>query len=201
MKIDFDAVYYEPNIEEYDLGKMLKSKYGHLPWIPVESHNRIPELSSSCNKEFPSLKKTFDHRNAENSQIRSEPKGVRLAGPLYLLGLPRHVPLLLFGMQLQQVLLSSIVCQSGANDGKAFGDRYQKSFASSFRNRQQQRFGVGKHHHGKSRLDRRELCSEKPRILDFSYEIRCGKAASFFGPQRENHIPNERQSGRNHPKN
>lgn len=57
MKIDFDAVYYEPNIEEYDLGKMLKSKYGHLPWIPVESHNRIPELSSSCNKEFPSLKK------------------------------------------------------------------------------------------------------------------------------------------------
>lgn len=57
MNLDFDAVYYEPATLEYPLGNMLSHKYGDLPWIPVESHNRIPELSAAENREFPMLKR------------------------------------------------------------------------------------------------------------------------------------------------
>lgn len=56
MKMNFDAIYYEPEISRYALGQMLRKKYEELPWIQIESHNRIPELSSANNKEFPKLK-------------------------------------------------------------------------------------------------------------------------------------------------
>lgn len=56
MNISFDAVYYEPASLTYELGKMLHKKYSDLPWKPIESHNRIPELSSSSNSEFTKLK-------------------------------------------------------------------------------------------------------------------------------------------------
>ena len=35
----FDAVYYEPAIFDYPLGRQLREEYGDLPWIPIESHN------------------------------------------------------------------------------------------------------------------------------------------------------------------
>lgn len=41
----FTAVYYEPQSLEYPLGKMLREKYKDLPWIPIESHNRIEEMT------------------------------------------------------------------------------------------------------------------------------------------------------------
>ncbi len=56
MLIDFDAVYYESQALEYELGKMLRQKYAHLPWVEIESHNRIPELTAAHNRDFPKLK-------------------------------------------------------------------------------------------------------------------------------------------------
>jgi len=56
MELHFDAVYYEPAALNYPLGKMLREKYAHLPWIEIENHNRIPEFTSSENKEFARLK-------------------------------------------------------------------------------------------------------------------------------------------------
>jgi spore photoproduct lyase len=75
MRMDFDAVYYEPDILKYELGKMLHEKYQSLPWIKIESHNRIPELCGSENKEFPKLKQHLiigirkTHKYTENHKI------------------------------------------------------------------------------------------------------------------------------------
>lgn len=56
MNMSFDKVYYEPNALSYDLGQMLQEKYADLPWIEIESHNRIPELTAADNRDFPKLK-------------------------------------------------------------------------------------------------------------------------------------------------
>lgn len=56
MNMSFDAVYYEPDTLNYALGKMLRTKYASLPWIEIENHNHIPELSAAENREFPKLK-------------------------------------------------------------------------------------------------------------------------------------------------
>jgi len=52
----FDAVYYEPASLDYPLGRQLREKYAHLPWIPIVSHNRIPAFTSAENRDFPRLK-------------------------------------------------------------------------------------------------------------------------------------------------
>ncbi|HBG76263.1 MAG TPA: spore photoproduct lyase [Clostridiales bacterium] len=56
MNIHFDAVYYEPDALDYVLGKKLQRKYANLPWIQIESHNRIPDLAAAENRDFPKLK-------------------------------------------------------------------------------------------------------------------------------------------------
>ncbi|WP_324826023.1 SPL family radical SAM protein [Sinanaerobacter sp. ZZT-01] len=52
----FDAVYYEAGVLDYPLGEMLQHKYTSLPWIEIENHNRIPEMTSADNRDFPKLK-------------------------------------------------------------------------------------------------------------------------------------------------
>lgn len=75
MNIEFDAVYYEPAAMEYQLGKEMREKYSDLPWIEIESHNRIPELSSCENKEFTKLKEKLiigvrkTHKYVENHKV------------------------------------------------------------------------------------------------------------------------------------
>lgn len=51
-----DKIYYEPASLDYELGKLLKEKYSDVPWIAIESHNKIDELRTRPNKEFQSLK-------------------------------------------------------------------------------------------------------------------------------------------------
>lgn len=75
MKLLFDAVYYEPQALDYPLGKQLQAQYEALPWIEIESHNRIPELSSSENREFARLKQHLvigvrkTHKYVENHKV------------------------------------------------------------------------------------------------------------------------------------
>ena len=52
-----DAIYYEENIINYELGKELMEKYSDVPKIIIESHNKIDELRSKPNSEFANLKK------------------------------------------------------------------------------------------------------------------------------------------------
>lgn len=75
MDINFDKVYYEPDVLNYELGKILRSKYKDLSWVEIESHNRIPELTSSDNKDFPKLKRLLiigirkTHKYVENHKV------------------------------------------------------------------------------------------------------------------------------------
>ncbi len=57
MNTIFDEVYYEPNSLTYPLGQMLQNKYSSIPWIPIDSHNNIPQLRKAENKEFTTLKR------------------------------------------------------------------------------------------------------------------------------------------------
>jgi len=52
-----NAVYYEPETLEYPLGRHLREKYSDKPWFEIESHNNIPQLRQSENREFPRLKR------------------------------------------------------------------------------------------------------------------------------------------------
>lgn len=56
MNLRFDAVYYEPDVLDYKLGQLLRSKYSDLPWIQIENHNHIPEMTAADNRDFPKLK-------------------------------------------------------------------------------------------------------------------------------------------------
>ena len=73
--MSFDAVYYEPSVLDYKLGQMLQCKYASLPWIEIENHNRIMEMTAADNKDFPKLKKHLiigirkTHRYVPNHKV------------------------------------------------------------------------------------------------------------------------------------
>lgn len=75
MNFEFDAVYYEPSALHYPLGQTLREKYSDIPWIQIESHNRIPEFTQTGNKEFPKLKQHLvvglrkTHKYVENHKV------------------------------------------------------------------------------------------------------------------------------------
>ena len=70
-----EAVYYEPAVLSYPLGRRLQEKYSHVNWIEIESHNNIPELQKKPNSEFPQLKKLLivgvrkTHKYVENHKV------------------------------------------------------------------------------------------------------------------------------------
>ena len=53
------TIYYEKEIENYNLGKELLEKYKDIPKIIIENHNDIEELRKKQNKEFPDLKRNL----------------------------------------------------------------------------------------------------------------------------------------------
>jgi len=73
--VNFNAIYYEPASLDYILGMELKQKYANLPWIPIESHNRIEEMTSKPNSEFNKMKKNLiigvrkTHKYVDNQKI------------------------------------------------------------------------------------------------------------------------------------
>jgi spore photoproduct lyase len=75
MRPEFDAVYFEPGALEYPLGKSLREGFASLPWIEIESHNKIPEFQAAGNKEFAKLKRHLvvgvrkTHKYAENHKV------------------------------------------------------------------------------------------------------------------------------------
>ena len=53
------AIFYEKNIQEYELGKELLEKYNEVPKIEIENHNNIEEMRKKSNKEFMDMKKNL----------------------------------------------------------------------------------------------------------------------------------------------
>ena len=53
------AIYYEKEIENYELGKQLLEKYKEVPKKEIENHNNIEEMRKKSNKEFPYMKQNL----------------------------------------------------------------------------------------------------------------------------------------------
>ncbi len=50
------AIYYEKNIENYELGKKLLEQYKDVPKVIIENHNSIEEMRKKQNSEFLNMK-------------------------------------------------------------------------------------------------------------------------------------------------
>ena len=53
------AIYYEKEIENYELGKKLLEKYKNTPKILIENHNNIEEMRKKQNSEFADMKRNL----------------------------------------------------------------------------------------------------------------------------------------------
>ena len=52
-------IYYEKEIENYQLGKELLEKYKEVPKVIIENHNNIEEMRKKSNSEFPYMKQNL----------------------------------------------------------------------------------------------------------------------------------------------
>ena len=53
------GIYYEKEIENYQLGKELLEKYKDVPKVIIENHNNIEEMRKKSNSEFPDMKRNL----------------------------------------------------------------------------------------------------------------------------------------------
>lgn len=73
--MNFDSVFYEPDSLQYPLGQQLRRQFADLPWIPIQSHNRIVEMQKMPNSEFARMKRNLivgirkTHKYTENHKI------------------------------------------------------------------------------------------------------------------------------------
>lgn len=72
-----DAIFYEENVKEYELGKRLLNIYEaeKIPMTIIENHNNIEEMRSKKNIEFPKMKRNLiiatrkTHKYVENHKV------------------------------------------------------------------------------------------------------------------------------------
>lgn len=70
-----DAIYYEPNTQNYVLGKELMQKFSDIPKFEIQNHNNIPEMRNQTNSAFPRMKKHLiiatrkTHKYVENHKV------------------------------------------------------------------------------------------------------------------------------------
>ena len=68
-------IYYEKEIENYELGKQLLKKYESVPKFIIENHNNIEEMRKKENSEFPKMKNNLiigirkTHKFVENHKV------------------------------------------------------------------------------------------------------------------------------------
>jgi len=69
------GIYYEKDIENYDLGKKLLEKYKDVPKTIIDNHNNIEEMRKKQNSEFPYMKRNLiigirkTHKFVENHKV------------------------------------------------------------------------------------------------------------------------------------
>ncbi len=54
-----NAIFYEKEVVNFDLGKELFNKYRDVPKFEIENHNNIEEMRKKENKEFPKMKQNL----------------------------------------------------------------------------------------------------------------------------------------------
>ena len=70
-----NAIFYEKNIENYELGKFLLEKYKDIPKSIIENHNNIEEMRKKQNSEFAKMKRNLiigtrkTHKYVENHKV------------------------------------------------------------------------------------------------------------------------------------
>ena len=72
-----DAIFYEENAYEYELGKRLLDNYKNqnIPMVVIENHNNIEQMRKKQNKEFPYMKRNLiiatrkTHKYVENHKV------------------------------------------------------------------------------------------------------------------------------------
>ncbi len=72
-----DAIFYEENVYEYELGKKLLGNYKKLniPMVTIENHNNIEQMRKKQNREFPYMKRNLviatrkTHKYVENHKV------------------------------------------------------------------------------------------------------------------------------------
>lgn len=70
-----NAIYYEKNVQNYELGKELFQKYKDIPKYLIDNHNNIEEMRKKPNKEFPNMKRNLiiatrkTHKFVENHKV------------------------------------------------------------------------------------------------------------------------------------
>ena len=70
-----DFIYYEKDIENYELGKFLLDKYKDIDKKIIENHNNIEEMRKKSNIEFPKMKRALiigtrkTHKFVENHKV------------------------------------------------------------------------------------------------------------------------------------
>lgn len=70
-----DTIYYEKDIQNYQLGKELLIKYEDVPKVIIENHNNIEEMRKNSNKEFANMKRHLiigvrkTHKFVENHKV------------------------------------------------------------------------------------------------------------------------------------
>ena len=69
------AIYYEKEIQNYELGRQLLQQYKEVPKLIIENHNNIEEMRKKSNKEFAEMKKNLiigvrkTHKFIENHKV------------------------------------------------------------------------------------------------------------------------------------
>ena len=70
-----DAIYFEKDIINYELGKELMEKYKDIVKVEIGNHNNIEEMRKKENKEFIKMKRNLiigtrkTHKYVENHKI------------------------------------------------------------------------------------------------------------------------------------
>lgn len=70
-----DAIYFEPGIENFSLGKELLEKYANVPKFEIDNHNNIPEMRNQPNSNFPKMKRNLiiatrkTHKYSPNEKV------------------------------------------------------------------------------------------------------------------------------------
>lgn len=68
-------IYYEKEIEDYELGRELLKKYEDIPKVIIDNHNNIQEMRSKQNADFPDMKRNLiigtrkTHKYQENHKV------------------------------------------------------------------------------------------------------------------------------------
>ncbi len=61
------AIYYEKEIENYELGKQLLEKYKEIPKIEIENHNNIEEMRKKTKQRIYKYEKKLNNRSKKNT--------------------------------------------------------------------------------------------------------------------------------------